>query len=173
MFYSPKDLEGLSKNLVDCRRYVERGRDQHSPHLLTLLDARIQVCEEVLAELELNLSQLTPELTPKWEKLVSLLRTLASCNARSTVLLHIYPSSVTSNPLPSSPTKKLTAITRSFRNYKRSSRSMASLRTRPLEPQKRSSQKWSTRCSSQPRTLSLPQKPRTCLEICYDGIFFG
>jgi hypothetical protein len=84
-FYSPKDIDGLSKNLADCRRYVERGQDKYSPHLLTLLDARIKVCEEILAELQLNLSQLTPELTPKWEKLVSILRTLAGLNARSKV----------------------------------------------------------------------------------------
>jgi hypothetical protein len=86
MFYSQKDLEALAKNLVDCRHYVERGREQYSPHLLTLLEARIDVCEEILAALELNLSQLTPELTPKWEKLVSLLRSLAGCNARSKVV---------------------------------------------------------------------------------------
>lgn len=86
MFYSGKDLETLSKNLVDCRRYVERGREEYSPHLLTLLDARIKVCEDTLADLELNLSQLTPELIPLWEKLVSLLRSLAGCNAKSRVL---------------------------------------------------------------------------------------
>lgn len=89
MFYTPKDLEALAKNLTDCRRYVERGRDQYSPHLLTLLEARIAVCEEILKELELNLSQLTPELTPKWEKLVSLLRSLAGCNARSKVSMYM------------------------------------------------------------------------------------
>jgi len=82
-FYSQKDLEALSKNLQDCRRYVERGRDKYSPHLLTLLDARIKVCEETLSDLRLHLSQLTPELTPKWEKLVSILRSLAGCNAKS------------------------------------------------------------------------------------------
>ena len=41
------------------------------------------MCEETLATLQLNLSDLTPELTPKWDKLVSLLRSLAGCNARS------------------------------------------------------------------------------------------
>lgn len=85
MFYSQKDLEALSRNLADCQRYVEHGREEYSPHLLTLLDARIKVCKETLADLELNLSQLTPELTPKWEKLVSILRSLAGCNARSKV----------------------------------------------------------------------------------------
>lgn len=84
-FYSSKDLEALAKNLADCRNYCERGREEHSPHLLTLLEARIAVCEETLADLRLNLSQLTPELIPKWEKLVSLLRSLAGCNARSKV----------------------------------------------------------------------------------------
>jgi hypothetical protein len=87
-FYSPKDLEALTKNLEDCSRYVERGREKYSPHLLTLLDARIKVCEEILADLDLNLSQLTPELIPLWDKLVSLLRSLASCNARSKVFMY-------------------------------------------------------------------------------------
>jgi hypothetical protein len=89
MFYSQKDLEALAKNLADCTHYVERGREQYSPHLLTLLEARIKVCEEVLADLELNLSQLTPDLTPKWEKLVSLLRSLAGCNAKTKVIAHL------------------------------------------------------------------------------------
>ncbi|OAL48754.1 hypothetical protein IQ07DRAFT_588843 [Pyrenochaeta sp. DS3sAY3a] len=82
-FYSLKDLEALDKNLKDCRDYVERGREQYAEHLLTLLDARISVCEEVLSDLKLNLSSLTPELTPKWEKLVSILRVLCGCNTRS------------------------------------------------------------------------------------------
>jgi hypothetical protein len=73
------------KNLADCRHYVERGEEQYSPHLLTLLEARIKVCEDIIADLELNLSQLTPELRPKWDKLVSILRSLAGCNARSKV----------------------------------------------------------------------------------------
>jgi hypothetical protein len=88
-FYSPKDLEALAKNLEDCSRYVEKGREKYSPHLLTLLDARIKVCEEILADLELNLSQLTPELIPLWDKLVSLLRSLAGCNARSKVCIDV------------------------------------------------------------------------------------
>ncbi|KAH9876142.1 hypothetical protein J1614_004021 [Plenodomus biglobosus] len=82
-FFSSRDLEALENNIKDCRRYVERGREEYSPHLLTLLDARIKVCEELMADLKLNLSGLTPELTPKWDKLVSILRSLAGCNTRS------------------------------------------------------------------------------------------
>lgn len=91
-FYSSKDLEALDRNIQDCRRYVERGREEHSPHLLTLLDARIDICAERLTDLRLNLSGLTPELTPKWDKLVSILRLLAGCNARSKVNGHATSS---------------------------------------------------------------------------------
>lgn len=57
----------------------------YSPHLLTLLEARIEVCEQRLAELQLNLSHLTDELRPEYERLVSILRTLCACNTRSKV----------------------------------------------------------------------------------------
>jgi hypothetical protein len=106
-FYSQKDLEALDKNLQDCRRYVERGRELYSPHLLTLLDARIKVCEETLAELKLNLSELTPELTPKWEKLVSILRSLAGCNCRSKVSKVRNGQVHLANHVFSSPRKRL------------------------------------------------------------------
>ncbi|KAF2272713.1 uncharacterized protein EI97DRAFT_405577 [Westerdykella ornata] len=83
MFYSNKDLESIKLNLSICRQYIERGRETHSPHLLTLLEARIQLCEQRLAELQLNLSHLTDDLRPEYEKLVSILRTLCACNTRS------------------------------------------------------------------------------------------
>lgn len=94
MFYSPKDLESIGARLQDCRRYLERGKEAYSPHLLTLLNTRIDVCQEVLAELELNLSHLTPDLSPKYDKLVSILRSLSACNTRSKVssLTHLKPN---------------------------------------------------------------------------------
>jgi hypothetical protein len=52
---------------------------------MTLLVARLGVCEKTLADLELNLSHLTPELTPKYDKLVSILRSLSALNLRSKV----------------------------------------------------------------------------------------
>lgn len=84
-FYSPKDLESISKQLRDARRYLERGKETYSPNLLTLLEARIELCEKILAELEMVLSSLTPELLPKYDKLVSILRSLSACNIRSRV----------------------------------------------------------------------------------------
>ncbi|KAH7125379.1 hypothetical protein B0J11DRAFT_614766 [Dendryphion nanum] len=82
-FYSPKDLESLSARLQDCRRYIERGQESYSPHLLTLLENKIGVCEKTLSELELNLSSLTPDLSIKYDKLVSILRSLSALNTRS------------------------------------------------------------------------------------------
>lgn len=84
-FYSPKDIESIRARLGDCRRYLERGKDSYSPHLLTLLESRIRLSETILEELELNLSQLTEDLRPKYDKLVSILRSLSACNIRSKV----------------------------------------------------------------------------------------
>ncbi|KAL5374247.1 hypothetical protein DPSP01_012076 [Paraphaeosphaeria sporulosa] len=83
-FYSAKDLEAIGQMLKNARRYMDRGKDTYTPSLLTLLEARIQVCEESIARLELAHSHLTPELEPKYEKLVSILRSLCACNIRST-----------------------------------------------------------------------------------------
>lgn len=82
-FYSAKDLEAISQMLHNARRYMDRGKDTYTPSLLTLLEARIQVCEETISRLELVHSHLTPDLSPKNEKLVSILRSLCACNIRS------------------------------------------------------------------------------------------
>ncbi len=66
-----KDLVSIKGSLRQYRHSVEKGQDEHSPHLLTLLEARIDVCEARLAELEERLTPLTPELAPTWDKLVS------------------------------------------------------------------------------------------------------
>ena len=85
-FYHPKDLESIGARLSDCRRYINHGKESYSPHLITLLDARIKLCEEVLERLELKISHLTPDLAPKYERLVSILRSLCALNTRSKVI---------------------------------------------------------------------------------------
>jgi len=86
-FFLHKDLDSVEQQLKTCRLVTERGANDHDPHLLTLLDARIAVCENILHELQHFLSRLNPELTPTYEKLVSILRSLSACNTRSK-----YPS---------------------------------------------------------------------------------
>lgn len=132
-FYSRKDLESIGAHLKKCRRYIERGKDSYSPHLLTLLDARIQVCSETLARLELAISHLTPDLTPKYDKLVSILRTLAGCNTRSKVgpMFHLQHRTEKSHSFPM---KRSMSIWRNLRNCRNSSaRTVSTLLRAPVQ----------------------------------------
>ncbi|KAL1302166.1 hypothetical protein AAFC00_002597 [Neodothiora populina] len=82
-FYSPKDLESIQHNLDKWQESVERGKDTHSPELMTLLEARITVCRNTLEELQKSLSKLSPDKVDTYEQLVSILRSLSACNTRS------------------------------------------------------------------------------------------
>lgn len=84
-FYSPKDLEGISQHLIQWQESVERGKDSQPKHLMTLLEARIDVCKATLKELRETLSRLDPQMMGTYEKLVSILRSLSACNSRSKV----------------------------------------------------------------------------------------
>ena len=88
-FYSPKDLESISQHIDQWQAYVNRGKDSHSEHLLTLLDARIEVCRARLKELRDSLSRLDPQQLSRCEKMVSILRSLSACNTRSKVSLGV------------------------------------------------------------------------------------
>ena len=83
-FYQAKDLDGVNVQLQEFRGNIERCKGNYDPALTTILEARIAVCQNTANELSDILSHLTPELAPKWEKLVSILRMLSACNTRST-----------------------------------------------------------------------------------------
>jgi uncharacterized coiled-coil protein SlyX len=83
-FYQAKDLDGVNAQLQEFRDVIERCKANYDPALTTILEARIAVCQKTANELSEILSHLTPELAPKWEKLVSILRMLSACNTRST-----------------------------------------------------------------------------------------
>jgi len=89
-FFTSKDLKGITIQLESIRETLDRGKDTHSPHILTLLDARITVCQSTLAELQQSLSTLSPELMATHEKLVSILRTLSGCNMKANVPMTCY-----------------------------------------------------------------------------------
>ena len=84
-FYEPKDLESISNHIEQWQASVDRGKDSHAEHLLTLLDARIDVCKRTLKELQESLSRLDPQMMGRYEKMVSILRSLSACNTRSRV----------------------------------------------------------------------------------------
>ncbi|KAF2430644.1 hypothetical protein EJ08DRAFT_649444 [Tothia fuscella] len=82
-FFLPKDLEGIRHHLTNFRDMIRKCQKNYDPSLLTLLEARIDVCEITLKELEESISHLTPEYAPLYAKLVSILRTLSNCNTRT------------------------------------------------------------------------------------------
>lgn len=84
-FYSSKDLDSVSSHIEQWQGSIDRAEDSHSASLLTLLRARIDVCNATLRELQAYLSRLDPQMTGHWEKLVSALRSLSACNTRSKV----------------------------------------------------------------------------------------
>lgn len=82
-FYAPQDLESICLNLKKWHESIERGKESHSPDLMTLLEARISVCNTILHELQDALSKLDPNMMETYTKLVSILRSLSACNTRS------------------------------------------------------------------------------------------
>ena len=89
-FFSAKDLESIGQTLDKMRGTLDRGRDAHSPHLLTLLENRMNICRNILAELRESLADLSPALTPVHERLVSILRSISAANTRSKVQWFIF-----------------------------------------------------------------------------------
>jgi hypothetical protein len=90
--YSPKDLKGLSGQIEQWQKSIDRAKEAHSDALLTLLQARIDVCKAQLKELNDALSTMDEATMAQWDKLVSILRLLSACNCRSKVnhQIHAY-----------------------------------------------------------------------------------
>ncbi|KAJ5774533.1 hypothetical protein N7457_009429 [Penicillium paradoxum] len=82
-FYSSKDLNSITKTLESTRETLERGRNTYSPALLTLLESRLEHCEQLLVKLQEGLALLTPPLAQTHETLVSILRSTSAVNTRS------------------------------------------------------------------------------------------
>ena len=69
---------------------LHRGTDTYSPHMIAILETRLDACHKTLAELKASLVSLSPELTPVHEKLVSILRSISAANTRSKVRNILY-----------------------------------------------------------------------------------
>ena len=82
-FLSEKDLGSMNQQLGQYRQCLNQHREDADPHLVTLLEARMAICQTMIDELHHILSRLSPELKPYWEKLVSILRSLSGLNVRA------------------------------------------------------------------------------------------
>ncbi|KAL9042187.1 MAG: hypothetical protein Q9180_000767 [Flavoplaca navasiana] len=81
-FYSPKDIESAGHALDSMQETLKRGEESYSPHLLKLLRHRLDTCRQLLSDLQSSLADLSPELTPTYERLVSILRSISAANTR-------------------------------------------------------------------------------------------
>ena len=84
-YYSEKDLESLGVTIEKMRSVVERAKDNSSTHLLTLLAARLDKCDKLLALRREKLKDLSPQLAPIYEKTISILRSIAAANTKCKV----------------------------------------------------------------------------------------
>ena len=82
-FYSTKDLDGLQYTLDNMERSLAHGKETYSPYLLDRIRYRLKICQGLLQGLRDFLKTLSPEMEPTWEKLVSILRSIAALNTRS------------------------------------------------------------------------------------------
>ena len=97
---------------------LQQGKSYHTPHLCTLLDNRITACRQLLAELKAVLATLSPAVVPTYERLVSILRSLAAANTRSKVCNPMRPTQDFILIMSSSHNWKLKHIGLSCRKYK-------------------------------------------------------
>lgn len=81
-----KDLDSMDHTLSKMQDTLDRGKETYSPHILTLLDSRLQACHHQWAERQEMLASLSPDLHPTYETLVSILRSTSAANTRSKVL---------------------------------------------------------------------------------------
>jgi hypothetical protein len=84
-FYSKRDLTSLEHTINKMKSTLRHGEDKYSADLLTRIKYRLEICEDMLQDLHEFLATLSPEMTPIWEKLVSILRAIAALNTRSKV----------------------------------------------------------------------------------------
>jgi hypothetical protein len=85
--FSEKDLESVDRTVGQMHDIVQQGKNNYSPQLVILIEARLEACRAQLSRLHECLSTLSPELAPIHEKLISILRSVSAANTRTKVWL--------------------------------------------------------------------------------------
>ncbi|MCJ1313329.1 hypothetical protein MMC25_007006 [Agyrium rufum] len=81
--YTAKDLISITETVKQMRQNLDNGKEKHSPHLLKLLENRLETCLKLLQQLHTQVDQLHPDLVTTQEKMISILRSMAAANTRS------------------------------------------------------------------------------------------
>ncbi|RAL65295.1 hypothetical protein DID88_000863 [Monilinia fructigena] len=81
--YCEKDLAHVSQTLERLGGIVKNAKPSYSPRLLTLLGKRIEICQRSLRNLSTRLERISGEISPIYEKIISILRSISLANTRS------------------------------------------------------------------------------------------
>ncbi|PSR98962.1 hypothetical protein BD289DRAFT_361635 [Coniella lustricola] len=81
--FSAKDLESMSKTLVDLTEAVNNSDQTRSRYVIKLLSKRMELCRSSLANLQQKLDSLDDTLVEVHERLVSIIRSMALANTKS------------------------------------------------------------------------------------------
>lgn len=89
--YSAKDLESISLTLgrlsttISQAEKGDKSDSQHSPYLLELVAKRVDRCQQVTEGLKKRLERFGECLLDKYEKLISILRSISLANTKANV----------------------------------------------------------------------------------------
>ncbi|KAI9893326.1 MAG: hypothetical protein M1814_000456 [Vezdaea aestivalis] len=83
-YYSEKDLQSITVTIGRMRTILGTGKQDYAPQLVTLLEARLANITGLLAERRKKFENMPPGLLPTYEKLISILRSMAAANTKQT-----------------------------------------------------------------------------------------
>lgn len=81
--FSGKDIQPIEQKLAEISFIIENGKESHPPEIIAHLEPLVSDSYAALKPLKEKLSQISPDLQPLHEKLVSIRRSIKGCEARS------------------------------------------------------------------------------------------
>jgi hypothetical protein len=82
-FCTKSDIKGIQRQLEGFQTTLNSQKDRWDEHIVKHLESRITGCQPPLERLLKILGRVPDDLTPTYERLVSILRSLCACNVRS------------------------------------------------------------------------------------------
>lgn len=89
--YSAKDLDSISATLQRLSKTISQAKEgdgsegNHSPYLIKLVTKRVERCQQVTETLQKRLDRFSNCLLDKYEKLISILRSISLANTKANV----------------------------------------------------------------------------------------
>lgn len=81
--FSAKDVQPIEAALTELQENITQGKNQHPSIIINGLEFRIHECYDKMKPLKQKLSQISPELAPLHERLVSIRRSIRRCESKT------------------------------------------------------------------------------------------